>query len=224
MSFGPQPASVGDQFDYAISLVNNSIQGADRTVLTVNLPAGVDYVGAKVNRGSGCSAAGRTLTCELDFFPGKLSDTVRISVKVTAKIDLTATASVWTMPADSAPANNTAAATVSFGSTAVAAPTTLDGYTTRAKRTRKAKPTVADGLRALQTAPAGGSVVKPRFLVVAKSSRSVKAVAFVLDGRTACVDVAAPFTCALKAHPGWHDVSVRPVGGTATIVRLRVAG
>jgi hypothetical protein len=224
MSFGPQPAVTGDQFDYAVSLYNNSIQGSDKTVLTVNLPKSVQYVGSKTNRGSGCAASGQTVTCNLDWFPGKFGDTVRISVKVMTADDLSASASVWSMPADANTANDTARVSVKLAAGAPAATpggTTLGNYST---------PPVSPGttatatVRTLQTAPRTGATVKPRFLVVAKAPTNVKAVAFVLDGRSACVDRALPFTCALKARPGWHNVRVRPIGGSATTVRLRVAG
>jgi hypothetical protein len=225
LSFGPTPHSVGDQFDYRVSLVNNSIQGADQTALTVKLPAGVQYLGSRVDRGPGCTPTGQTLTCNLDFFPGKLTDVVSITVKVVTATELTATASLWTLPGDSNLANNTASATVTFGAApAAAAPATLGSYVTPAptKGNGKSKGK-SNGARSLQAAPQSGTVVKPKFLVVAAAAKAVSAVAFVLDGRSACVDRVKPFTCALKAKPGWHTVRVRAVGGTATTVRLRVA-
>jgi uncharacterized repeat protein (TIGR01451 family) len=224
LAAGPQPASVGDVFDYAVSIVNNSIGSADAATLRLTLPAGVQYVGFKVTRGPGCTPAGQVVTCFLDFFPGKLADVVRVTAKVTEMGALTATASVSTIPGDSNGANNTATLTLALDSTAASsapAGTVIGDYTTPPKAKKKpAKKAVRD----LQAVPHTGSVVKPRFLVVAAAPKGVKAVSFVLDGRSACVDRARPFTCALKARRGWHTVRVRAGAGKATTVRLRVAG
>src|SRR5581483_3913812 len=122
LSFGPQPQAVGDGFVYAVTVTNDSIQGSDQTVLTVVLPSGVEFVAFQVNRGPGCAVAGQTVTCNLDWFPGKFTDVVRITVRVTAAADLTARASVWSMPSDPNPANDTASVTTHVGAP-VALPT-----------------------------------------------------------------------------------------------------
>jgi hypothetical protein len=219
LNYGPQPQTVGDQFDYAVSLVNNSIQGADQTVLTVNLPSDVELVGTRTTRGPGCSASGQALTCDLDFFPGKLADTVRITVRARAATSMTATASLWTLPADSDASNNTARLTLTVGAAAKPAASTIGSYTTAA-----ATSATAAAAAAAQILPRTGTRVRPSFRVVAKSPKSVKAVEFSLDGRRTCVDRAAPFSCPMKARPGWHSVRVRPVGGKPTVVRLSVVG
>jgi hypothetical protein len=159
MSYGPQPQNVGDQFVYAVALYNNSIQGSDKTVLTVNLPAGVEYLGAHVNRGPGCSAAGQVLTCNLDWFPGKFGDTVTISVKVTQKADLTATASVWSTPADSNPANDTASATVKVGAS------TSTGASSTGASTPLGPDTIVPKAGALPSSAQSGTTAKLHFTI-----------------------------------------------------------
>jgi Tol biopolymer transport system component len=122
--FGPQPQGVGDVFAYSLTLYNDSIQGSELSVVTVNLPPDVQYVSAKVERGSGCQPNGQTLTCSLDFFPGKLTTTVIVTVKVTAARDLPVSASVYSLPTDSNPANDTASLTVHVGAAQATVPTT----------------------------------------------------------------------------------------------------
>jgi hypothetical protein len=109
------PKALGDQFTYAFKLVNNAVSGSDSTVLTVHLPAGVQVDGFQSHRGPGCTLAGLTLTCPLDFFPGKYSDTVYVMVKAIANGDLVASGSVWSTPTDSNAANDTASLTLHVG-------------------------------------------------------------------------------------------------------------
>ena len=56
------PHNVGDQYAYAITILNTGAN-SDSSTLTVNLPAQTSYNGAIIDRGPGCSASGQTVTC-----------------------------------------------------------------------------------------------------------------------------------------------------------------
>jgi hypothetical protein len=136
----------------------------------------------------------------------------------------TARATIWTLPGNTNTSDDAASVSVQLGgattTTAGAPAAPLGDYTTSAPR---AKPASRRALATATATPRSGTVVKPVFTVAAKTPARVAAVAFTLDGKRKCVDRAAPFRCRLKARAGWHTVAVRPVGGRATVVRLRVA-
>jgi Ca2+-binding RTX toxin-like protein len=114
LAANPQPRSPGDAFAYVVTLVNNG-GGTDSTTLTVSLPGQVSYASAKVDRGPGCSAAGQTITCPLDFFPAGAASTVLINVQVTAAAALIASASVVSSPGDADPGDDVATLTLQLG-------------------------------------------------------------------------------------------------------------
>jgi hypothetical protein len=66
----------------------------------VNLPSQTSYNGALVDRGPGCNAAGNTVTCSLDFFPGEQTSTVVVGAKVTSLGTLVMSTSVFSNPAE----------------------------------------------------------------------------------------------------------------------------
>jgi uncharacterized repeat protein (TIGR01451 family) len=223
LAAGPAPQAVGDTIVYTAEVTNDSIAASGQTELTFELPTGVEYLSSKVNRGSGCALTGTRLVCDLDFFPGKYTDTVLVTAKVAATGAQTARATIWTQPGDTDASNNVATASVNVGAPAAtataAAGVPLGSYTTAAPGPKKTSTRTTLTATAL---PRSGSVVAPIFTVAAKTPKSVRSVAFALDGKRKCVDRVAPFRCKLKARAGWHTVAVRPVGGRATVVRLRV--
>ncbi len=118
LSSSGSPSGIGVGFSYVVTLINEGVQGSSSTTLTVGLPAGVSYVSSQVDRGSGCTAAGQTLTCPLDFFPAGLTQHVIVNVTVTALGALVCTASAVSVPPDSNPADGSAVLTLNAGSVA----------------------------------------------------------------------------------------------------------
>jgi hypothetical protein len=93
------PHGVGDVFAYVVTL-HNAGGSSNNTTLTVNLPPQTSYNGALVDRGPGCNAAGTTVTCSLDFFPGDQTSQVVIGAKVTSLGTLVMSTSVFSNPAE----------------------------------------------------------------------------------------------------------------------------
>jgi hypothetical protein len=79
-----------------IGITNNG-GNADSTTLNVSL-TGLQLVSSKVDRGSGCTSDGGPASCFLDFFPGGLSATEELDVRVTS-LPAAASASVSSFPA-----------------------------------------------------------------------------------------------------------------------------
>jgi uncharacterized repeat protein (TIGR01451 family) len=108
-------AAVGDTIAFRIDAgIKNPGQtsGAEKIVVTDTLPANVQLVSARANRGPGCTGS-RVISCDLDFLSGTLVATVDVVVRVTAPGAVENTATVSVVPPDSAPANNTATVRVS---------------------------------------------------------------------------------------------------------------
>jgi probable HAF family extracellular repeat protein len=99
VSVQSSPHNVGDTYAYSINLVNNG-GSSNNTTLTVNLPSQTSYNGAVVDRGPGCTSAGTTVTCSLDFFPGGQTSTVIVGAKVNSLGTLVMTTSVTSNPSE----------------------------------------------------------------------------------------------------------------------------
>ena len=179
----------GDNVTYLLTVTDKNVMPADRLVLTVTLPAGVQYLSSTADRGSGCVLSGSsTLTCNLDWLSG---DATRANVQVVAKVTTAGaqTLSATAMPqqGDVNPADNTlsiAINQVSSGTTGTTTtgtkssgtvPTGLNGDGTPTKKQDKAKPVAT----ALASAGKRGTVAKLRFKIyddhgVAKALTTIK--------------------------------------------------
>jgi uncharacterized repeat protein (TIGR01451 family) len=85
--------------------------GVTRAIVTDTLPAGLELVSTRVNRGPGCVGT-TTLTCNLDFLSGDLVGVIDIVGRITTPGTLVNTASVAAPESDPDPGNNTASVTV----------------------------------------------------------------------------------------------------------------
>ncbi len=103
-------ASVGETVRFRIDARIKS-GAATKVVVTDTLPANVELVSTRANRGQGCTGS-RTITCDLDFLSGTLIATVEVVVRVTAAGEIVNSASASVQPSDPQPSNNTATARV----------------------------------------------------------------------------------------------------------------
>jgi uncharacterized repeat protein (TIGR01451 family) len=85
--------------------------GASSVVVTDVLPAGVELVSTKVNRGPGCSGS-TTITCPLDFISADVVGVIEIVVRVTGEGEFVNVATATSVPTDIDSSNNTAQVTV----------------------------------------------------------------------------------------------------------------
>ncbi|HEY6016324.1 MAG TPA: hypothetical protein VIU16_06025, partial [Gaiellaceae bacterium] len=161
-------------FVYTFTITNSSQAASDKSWLYATIPAGIQITGNKVNRGPGCSVVGTALTCPLDFFPGKYTDTVLLFATVTAEGDQTLSAHVDSHPGDSNTANDAVTVTVSVGTTTVTTTSdTSKGGSTLGRDVARPK------TGALKTNAKRGTVAKLRFRIyddrgVASASLQVK--------------------------------------------------
>jgi uncharacterized repeat protein (TIGR01451 family) len=96
-------------YRFSVRVKNNTeTSGASNIVLTNQLPAGVELVSTRANRGPGCTGT-TTLTCRLDFLSGTLVAVVEFAVRVTQQGDLLSSASVRGDESDPDTANNAVA-------------------------------------------------------------------------------------------------------------------
>ena len=101
-------ARTGDTILYVLDTkVKNHPQtwGGSNLVLTAQLPAGVELLMTRANRGSGCSGAS-TVVCPLDYLSSTLVATVEIVVRVAQQGDLVLNASVRSAEVDFDSSNN----------------------------------------------------------------------------------------------------------------------
>jgi uncharacterized delta-60 repeat protein/uncharacterized repeat protein (TIGR01451 family) len=110
-----QTAAAGDTVLYRLEVRvkhHEQASSATQVVVTDALPAGVELVSTKANRGPGCTGT-TTLSCNLDFLSGQLVGEIEIVVRVTQPGTVVNTATVTAAEADPDRSNNTASATVS---------------------------------------------------------------------------------------------------------------
>jgi uncharacterized repeat protein (TIGR01451 family) len=112
----PGPATVGDSILYTIFVGNIGANPATGAVLTVTLPAGVDFVSASVGTFDSTS---RTLTAALGNLGAGADATVTITARANSTGTLTSVAHIQGREVDPNPTNNTSSATIAVN----AAPT-----------------------------------------------------------------------------------------------------
>ena len=113
MTDSPDPARVGQQVTYAITVNNYGDQDATNVTVTDVLPANVTFVSAVSSQGS-CSGSG-TVTASLGGVASGASATVTIVVTTTTQGQLSNTATVTCTEADPNQGNNSATATTGVG-------------------------------------------------------------------------------------------------------------
>lgn len=104
--------TVGDVFDYTLTVNNTGNETAASAQVTDQLPAGTELVSATPSQGS-CSGT-TTVDCALGSLAPSAAATVTITVKATAAGTAVNTATVTTASADPNQANNSASATVAI--------------------------------------------------------------------------------------------------------------
>jgi uncharacterized repeat protein (TIGR01451 family) len=118
-SAAPFAPRLGETVTYTVTLRNHG-SPASRVLLSVRLPAEVEYAGSESDRGPGCTVGvPPTLACDLDFLSGDLVATLRVRAVVRRAGSLVFAATSSAQPADGQPANDAAAVT-----TTVVAPAT----------------------------------------------------------------------------------------------------
>jgi uncharacterized repeat protein (TIGR01451 family) len=107
----PDPAKVGQNLTYTMTVTNVGSAAAGNVTLTDQLPKNAGFGSVATTRGS-CSLKPekRTVTCNLGAIAEGASATVTIVVKPTQKGTITNTATV-SAPGDSNTSNNSATAT-----------------------------------------------------------------------------------------------------------------
>jgi uncharacterized repeat protein (TIGR01451 family) len=102
----PDPAHVGQQLTYTITVTNNGASPATGVTLTDNLPKTTGFGSVSSTRGS-CTRSKQTVTCNLGSLADGASATVTIVVKPTKKGTITNTASAAaSTPTDPVGLNN----------------------------------------------------------------------------------------------------------------------
>lgn len=121
----PDPAPLGGELIYTVSVINQGPQGASQVTVTDTLPSSVVFLEATASQGS-CSHASGTVSCNLAELAPEASATVEITVEPQELGDATNTASVAAVEADPDGSNNTAAETTTveniFGCTIIGTP------------------------------------------------------------------------------------------------------
>ncbi|MEW6682907.1 MAG: DUF11 domain-containing protein [Nitrospirota bacterium] len=107
----PDPAYVGENLTYTMTVYNAGPNTATNVSVTDTLPAGVDLVTFYVSQGTGCTQGTGTVTCNLGTLTKWSSATVTIVVKPTTAGTLTNTAAVSSTTHDPSSGNNTSTAT-----------------------------------------------------------------------------------------------------------------
>jgi uncharacterized repeat protein (TIGR01451 family) len=107
----PDPAHVGQDLIYTLTVKNNGPQSASGVTVTDPIPKSTGFGSAGASQGT-CTRSKETVVCSLGTIASTKTATVTILVKPTVKGTVTNTANVTlTSPTDPKPANNTASAT-----------------------------------------------------------------------------------------------------------------
>jgi Ca2+-binding RTX toxin-like protein len=139
---GPSGIGVGQGALLIFTLTEQSGTSSNKTDLNVQL-SGLTFTSAVVERGPGCSVSGSTVTCPQDFFPGKSSYRVLMTVAVTA-LPASAAGSLVSVPSDSDPSDDKVTWTLAAPSALTPTPVSGGGTTTTSKNTTSV-PTVQNG-------------------------------------------------------------------------------
>lgn len=135
-------ARVGDTIVFRLEARLGSPAPATNVVVTDELPANVELVSTRVNRGAGCTGT-RTVVCNLDFLSGSLVASVEIVARVTGPGEIVAVATAQVAPGDADLSSNVATARVQ--PTAPATPPRAPSSRTGVSRTGTAKADVLRG-------------------------------------------------------------------------------
>lgn len=95
---------------------------ASKVTLTLTMPTGLSHVESKASRGSGCTVAGQTVTCDLGHFVPSAEAEVLVTAKVGSAGMVTVLASATASPDDGNPADNMVTQTVTVPGPAAPAP------------------------------------------------------------------------------------------------------
>jgi hypothetical protein len=101
----PASAPVGSELTITLRVTNRTGALAQRVVVDVDLPAGLQLVGSSTDRGPGCGGA--PLVCDLEFLSSAApSGTILLRTRVTSAGELTVRAGVRYALTDPDPSNN----------------------------------------------------------------------------------------------------------------------
>ena len=98
----PDPARVGQDVTYTVSVKNNGPSDATGVVLTDDIPASATFVSATPSQGSDCTNDAGQITCDLGDLAKDASATVAIVVTPTSPGEITNTASADSVESDEA--------------------------------------------------------------------------------------------------------------------------
>lgn len=107
----PNPALVGANLSYRITVGNNGPSPANNVIMTNKLPANVAFVSASAGQGS-CTASAAAVTCNLGSLARGASTLVALTVKPTAAGNIGSLASVVATETDTNIGNNSATDTI----------------------------------------------------------------------------------------------------------------
>jgi uncharacterized repeat protein (TIGR01451 family) len=170
MRASPEPAVIGDNLTYTISVTNNGPSAATNVVATHLLPAGSIFVSANASQGS-FSQSGGTLTCNFGVVPPRGIVTLTVIVLPTSAGVVTSTATVVSDQPDFDASNNVASFTshinpqtcdLAVGILASPDPCPVGGTLTYTVAVTNNGPSAASGVTATNVLPFGapiGSIV-----------------------------------------------------------------
>jgi uncharacterized repeat protein (TIGR01451 family) len=104
-SDSPDPVTAGAQLTYNLEVHNTGPAGSQQTMVTDELPSGVEFVSATSSQGS-CSQAAGTVTCDLGTLASGGSASVQVKVRPQNAGTITNRASVEGNVKDTNPAND----------------------------------------------------------------------------------------------------------------------
>jgi uncharacterized repeat protein (TIGR01451 family) len=166
-SASPDPAVLGNDLTYTVSVTNNGGGTATAVAMTDTLPAGVAFASAISNRGT-CSQSAGTVTCSIGTLAGGSGATMTIVVIPGITGTITNTAGVTSKEADSDPSNNTVKlsstvstpllADLSISKTASPEPVTVGNKLAYTIVVRNNGPSDASGAVVSDTLPSGVSL------------------------------------------------------------------
>jgi uncharacterized repeat protein (TIGR01451 family) len=122
----PDPALVGQNVTYAVTVRNGGPDDAAHLQLTDTLPAGVAFVSATASQGA-CARAGSAVTCDLGNLASGATTTATLVVRPTASGTLSNRAEVKATEIDGSTANNAATEATTVNPAADLAVAIVDG-------------------------------------------------------------------------------------------------
>jgi uncharacterized repeat protein (TIGR01451 family) len=158
----PDPATVGQNVTYTLTVSNAGPGTATSVAVTDPLPAGLTFVSASPSQGT-CAQAAGTVTCALGDLAPSGTATVTIVVTATAAGTITNTASVQSAVNDPDPTDNSASqpttvsasADLSITKSSSPDPVTVGQKVTYTLAVANAGPSAATGVQVTDTLPTG---------------------------------------------------------------------